>query len=252
MRFTLLVLLIATASAATAQVNTERMRRLLTDDAVIASVDAAASFATGNTDFLQVGLGGRLDVRVGENTAFLVGRFDLAQTDERAFVDQSFAHLRHNRMLAPRLIAESFVQIQRNRQEALDRRTLLGAGLRYEIVQRDSLGLAFGATPMFEYEVLDEALGGSQDAVGRVSSYVAGRATLPNGTAFTLVSYIQPRVSDPGDLRVLTQASLDVGLTRYLKLRVRTDLRYDSRPPEGIETVDLRLENGVVILIPGR
>ena len=141
--------------------------------------------------------------------------------------------------------------VNERRQEALDRRTLLGAGLRYEIVQRDSVGLAFGVTPMFEYEVLDEALGGSQDAVGRVSTYVAGRATLPNGTAFTLVSYVQPRARDLGDLRVLTQASLDVGLTRYLKLRVRTDLRYDSRPPEGIETIDLRLENGVVIVIPG-
>ena len=42
MRCTFLVLLIATASAATAQVNTERMRRLLTDDGVMASVDAAS------------------------------------------------------------------------------------------------------------------------------------------------------------------------------------------------------------------
>ena len=57
-------------------------------------------------------------------------------------------------------------------------------------------------------------------------------------------------VKEPVGALVLPQTEVG-GLTRYLKLRVRTDLRYDSRPPEGIETIDLRLENGVVIVIPG-
>ncbi|WP_420454059.1 DUF481 domain-containing protein [Rubrivirga sp.] len=247
MRLALLVLLAASASA---QVNTERMRRQLADDGLFVTVDAAASLATGNTDFLQIGLGGWMDLRFGENTAFLIGRLDLAQSDERAFVDQSFAHVRHNRTLAPRVVAESFVQVQRNRQERLDTRALLGAGLRVEVVQRDSLGLAVGVTPMFEREVLDEALGGTQDAVGRVSSYVAGRVTLASGTALTATTYVQPRVSAPGDLRVLSQLSLDVGLTRFLKLRIRADLRYDSRPPPEVETTDLRIENGLVFVFP--
>ena len=38
-------------------------------------------------------------------------------------------------------------------------RTLIGGGLRYEVVDRDSVGLAAGLLPMFEREVLDEALG---------------------------------------------------------------------------------------------
>ena len=252
MRLLFVGLLLASVSIATAQVNTESMRRVMTADGATASFDVAVAFATGNTDFLQVGLGGRTDLRFGDNTAFLVGRLDLAQTDDRSFVDQSFAHLRHNRTLAPRVVSESFVQIQRNRQERLDRRTLLGAGLRYELVQRDSLGFAIGVTPMFEYEVLDDALGGSQDAVGRVSSYLAGRITLLSGTSFTAVTYVQPRVRDAGDLRVLSQAALDVGLSRYVKLRVRANFRYDSRPPAEVETTDLRLENGLVFLIPGR
>lgn len=251
MRLLLVVLLLACVSVATAQVNTESMRRVVIDDGATASFDVAVALATGNTDFLQIGLGGRTDLRFGENSAFLVGRFDLAQTDERAFVDQSFAHLRHNRQLAPRVVSESFVQLQRNRQERLDRRTLLGAGLRYELVQRDSLGFAVGVTPMFEYEVLDEVLGGSQDAVGRLSTYLAGRITLPSGTSLTAVAYVQPRIRDTGDLRVLSQAALDIGLSRYVKLRVRANFRYDSRPPFEVETTDLRLENGLVFVIPG-
>ena len=247
MRLLLLVLLAVSASA---QVNTERMRRALAEDAAALSLDASAAFATGNTEFLQVGLGGRADVRAGDHLAFLVGRLDLAQTDDRAFVDQSFAHLRYNRAVAPRLVAEAFTQVQRNRQERLQTRTLVGVGLRYELLQADSLGLAVGVTPMFEYEVLDGDLGTQQDGVGRVSTYLSGRLTLASGTALSAVTYVQPRLDAPSDHRVLSQLALEVGLTRAVRLRVRADLRHDSRPPPDVEKTDLRLENGLVLVLP--
>ncbi len=240
------------AVSASAQVNTERMRGALGEDAAVLTVDASASLATGNTEFLQVGLGGRADVRVGPHVGFLVGRLDLAQNDDRAFVDQSFAHLRYNRTVAPRLVAEAFAQVQRNRQERLDARTLVGAGLRYELVQTDSVGLAVGATPMLEVEVLDDALGGEQAAVGRVSSYLAGRVALASGASLTAVAYVQPRVDAPGDVRVLSQLALTVGLSRWVRLRVRADLRFDSRPPAGVETTDFRIENGIGLVVPAR
>ncbi len=126
----------------------------------------------------------------------------------------------------------------------------MGAGLRVEVVQTDSLGLAVGVTPMVEREVLDAALGGGQDVVGRASTYLAGRVTFGSGASLTAVTYVQPRLDAPSDTRVLSQAALTVGLSRWVKLRVRADLRYDSRPPADVGTTDLRLENGLVFVVP--
>ncbi len=249
-RLLLVLCAVAIASSAVAQVNTERMRKRLADDAAALSFDASAALAAGNTDYLQVGLGGRADLRRGPHIAFLIGRYDLAQTDEREFVNQSFAHLRYNRYLLPALVGEVFTQVQQNRQERLETRLLGGAGVRFEVVDSDSIGLAIGLTPMAEYEVLDEALGGEQAVVGRLSAYLAGRIAVTSGATLSTVTYLQPRFDRPEDARVLSQLALEVGLTRAVRLRVRADLRVDSRPPPGVEEVDFRIENGLVVVLP--
>ena len=248
MRRLLPLVAVLLAASAAAQVNTERMRRALDTDTVMVSVDANTAFATGNTNYFQLGVGGRTDFRVGDDLAFLVGRLDLAETDEAAFIDRWFAHARYNRTILPSLIGEAFVQIERNRQQRLDSRTLFGAGTRYELVNADSLGLALGVTPMLEFETLEAELGGDQDAVVRVSSYLSGRVTLPGGSQLTAVAYLQPRADKPGDLRVLGQAALDVRVTEHLLFRTRFNLRVDSRPPETVERTDVALENGLVLV----
>ncbi|WP_412062740.1 DUF481 domain-containing protein [Rubrivirga sp. IMCC45206] len=247
MRAALLALLIA--APATAQVNTERMRRQLGDDRLHLALDASAAVARGNADFLQVGLGGRLDLRaVEDDLAFVVGRLDLARSDGASFVDRSFVHARYNTDLVPRLVWETFVQVERNGPQRLRARTLIGGGVRYEVVDRDSVGLAAGLLPMFEREVLDEALG-EPTSVVRASSYVSARLSLANATLST-TTYLQPQISEPDDFRVLTQAAVEVGVTRWVRIRVRADLRYDSRPPVGVEPTDVRIENGLVLVIP--
>ncbi|WP_412067225.1 DUF481 domain-containing protein [Rubrivirga sp. IMCC43871] len=247
MRAALLALLIAVP--ATAQVNTERMRRQLGDDVLYLAIDASAAVARGNANFLQIGLGGRADIRAFEDDlAFVVGRLDLAQSDGASFVDRSFVHARYNTDLAPRLVWETFVQVERNGPQRLRARTLLGAGLRYEVVDRDSVGLAAGLLPMFEREVLDAALG-EPTSVVRASSYVSARLRFRNA-ALSTTTYIQPQIGVPDDYRVLTQAAVEVSVTKWVRIRVRADLRYDSRPPIGVEPTDFRIENGLVLVIP--
>ena len=243
-----LVLVLLTA-AASAQVNTERMRRALEGDSQALSLDASAAFASGNADYVLLGLGGRLDVQRGPHLGFVVGQADLSRTGGAAFLDRQFAHVRYNRDVTQRLVLEAFSQIERNRQQRLKSRTLLGAGLRAEVIDTDSLGLAFGATPMLEVEVLDDALEDDEARV-RLSTYVAGRVVLSPTTSLATTTYVQPRADAFGDVRVLSQATISVGITRYVRLRVRANLRHDSRPPPGVEATDVSLENGLVLVVP--
>lgn len=244
------VALLSCWGAAAAQVNTERLRTALDDDGVAATLDASTAFATGNTEFLQIGLGGRVDTQLGSDAAFLVGRFDFARTDGASFVDKSFAHARYTAAVTGRLATEGFLQIERNRQQRLQSRRLLGAGVRLTLADADSASLAVGLTPMLEVEVLDEALGGTQSAVVRLSSYLSGRLALGPRTSASAVVYVQPRADAVGDVRVLGQAALDVGLTRAIALRTRLNVRHDARPPAEVERTDLTIENGLVLTLP--
>ncbi|MEM0962976.1 MAG: DUF481 domain-containing protein [Bacteroidota bacterium] len=251
MRLLCLVLLAAFATDAFAQVNTERMRRRLGDDGAAISLDASAAFADGNADFVLIGLGGRADVQRGRNLAFVIGQLDLSQTGGNAFQDRQFAHARFNRDLSGWLVAEAFAQVERNRQQRLDARTLVGAGLRAEIIDTDTTGVAVGLTPMIENEVLDDVLGVDPETRVRVSTYLSGRLALSSNTSLTTTTYVQPRVNDVDDTRILSQLSLSVALTRFVRLRVSANVRHDTRPPAGVEMTDIIVENGLTLVIPG-
>lgn len=244
------LLAVALATAASAQVNTERLRRAADADGLALAVDAAVAFATGNADYLRLGLGGRADLRRGPNSAFVVGRTDLSRADGRSFLDRSFVHARGVRALGRGLHAEAFVQAERNRQQRLVSRTLAGAGLRLAVVERDSAALAAGLAPMLEREVLDDALAEPPGTVVRLSTYLTGRLALSPTAAVTATAYLQPRADRPADLRLLGQAALEVGLTRAVRLSVRAALRVDSRPPGAVEPADFSVENALVLALP--
>ena len=49
---------------------------------------------------------------------------------------------------------------------------------------------------------------------------------------------------------MLSQLAIEVGITRAIRLRIRGDLRIDTRPPDGVQETDLRVENGLVLVLP--
>lgn len=249
-RSVLLVLLLAITVDAAAQVNTERMRRRLGDDGSALSLDASAAFASGNTEYTLIGLGGRADVQSGRNFAFAVGRLDLSRTGDTSFLDRQFAHVRYNRDLTPWLVAEVFTQAERNRQQKLERRLLGGAGFRAEVIDTDTVGFAIGVTPMVEFERLDASLGEDAAPRARLSTYLSGRLAVSSNTTLTTTTYLQPRADTFEDVRVLSQIALGVSITKYVRLRMSANFRHDTRPPVGVEETDISVENGLVLVIP--
>ena len=248
-----IALALAFAGAPSAQVvNTEKMR--LSDDVDGLSLDLAGAFAyaEGNTDYLQLSLGGRIDYRRERDAAFVVGNLALQRADGRAFLNEGFAHARYNRELVPRLVAELFVQTQRNEAQLLERRYLAGAGLRAELLNGPVGGVAVGVTPMLEIERLAPEAGESTEGRGRLSSYLTTRIRLGEIVVFSNTVYVQPLMSDVGDLRVFDEVQLDLALTRFVKLRTRVNVRHDSRPPLDLDETDLTIQNGVAVTFPAK
>lgn len=246
----LLVCLAALLPAlAVAQVNTERMRRIV-DEGFHIQVSASGAYATGNTEFLQVNSGGRIDAVQGDHAGFIVSQFSLARANDAAVLSRAFAHIRYNNDVTPLVTAELFAQVERDEQQLLARRYLVGGGVRFNVIDEATHGFALGTTPMFELEQLREGAvlpGGDTESIGyRLSNYVTGRFKVSETTFASATTYVQPRLNDFNDVRVLAQGRLGVDVNKNLRVQLTANTRYDSRPPVGIEETDFSVTGGFV------
>lgn len=230
-----------------AQVNTERMRTLDLEGWQT-TLGGTAALESGNADLFEVGGRGRVDVRRTPHYAFLAAEGQYGIQDDDPFRDRLFGHLRYNYQLRPWLVAEAFAQLEHDGFSLLQLRTLAGGGLRVQYVDTDPVKVFQGTTPMYEYETLD---GSSLDrhpsttSTVRWSNYLNVRLRLTDILHLTNTVYVQPRVDAVADVRLLHQAALGVDVTEHVSLTTELDLRYDSRPPETVESLSLSLRNGL-------
>lgn len=247
----LLVLLLAFAPSALAQINTEKMRIAEEVEGLRATMAANAMLRTGNAEVLDLGLRGRVDVRTGNFASFLIGSTQFSEAEDRVFLNSAFAHLRTVLRL-PGLEwvrPEAFVQTESDESQLLKRRYLAGAGLRLELFRDSTSAVYLGSTPMLEYELLDrdEVAVRPEVTVGRWSSYLVLKLELVDLVTFVNTVYIQPRFDRVRDYRLLNEVGLNVQLTRAVALRIAMNLRYDSEPPADLHRFDLSLRNGLAV-----
>ena len=107
-----------------------------------------------------------------------------------------------------------------------------------------------GSGYMFEYERLelpDTASHPRTASVHRWSSYLTSRLSAGARTTVVATVYGQPRFDEIADFRILSDVSLAVSITRTLSLSISFELRYDSRPPDDVVSLDTQLTNGISV-----
>ncbi len=221
------------------------------------ATDATLSLVRGNMTLTQ--LGGTLKAQYtrGAHTPFVQASVAYGERDGEPFLDQSFWHARWTAMWRPRVGSELFAQLQRDSFRSLALRQLYGVGARALLAGAAAPGappapftLAVGLGYMLEretYAVAERA--GAPEEVElnhRASSYLSARALLraaAEGAPEVMVTetlYLQPLVTRPGDLRALSDLSVEVKLSDALRLVESLSALYDSAPPPGVSRFDLR------------
>jgi putative salt-induced outer membrane protein YdiY len=238
--------------SADAQINIEK-RRAFDVDGVAVSLTGDVSLLSGNSEAFNLTGGLRFDYRKGKHYTFLLGSARYGESSNKKYREHYFGHLRYNYDLMPRLVGELFGQAERDAFTLLQVRLLAGGGLRFRyfmLADEQRIGIFQGSTLMYEYEDLDAAKTGAHPAtmyVVRWSNYLNVRLELTDRTNLINTVYVQPRLGDFDDLRILDEAVLAIALTRHLTFRTAFNLRYDSRPPGDIASTDLSLANGLTV-----
>ena len=250
--FERLGLLIALAAAlplpVSAQVNVEALRR---DDPPLGysgTFGGDLAVRTGNVDLVQIGLNARL-YRVTESaTRLIVGNGGLGLLGGSRFSSSGLFHYRQTYRYNENVSPEWYWQVNYDRPQLLDFRVVTGGGARTSFARGDWGQFGMGAALMLEHERLDLpdlAVHPDQTTLLRWSYFLTLRVVPNENLVITSTTYLQPVLDDFDDLRMLANLRLASSITDELDLTVSFDLRYDSRPPDGISALDTSLRTGV-------
>lgn len=159
---------------ASASVNFEKRRRALVRPGWSFGLDLRGGVRRGNINVLELGGSEFMGWQTDRRGFLLLGEHRLrAQTLARAgqgFDDlpqarQINAHMGHLRLfhhLERGFSVETFTQVELDELNVLRWRQLVGVGLRYRVIERESVSLHVGAGYVPELEILDRALFVSQ------------------------------------------------------------------------------------------
>ncbi|MGD8394229.1 MAG: DUF481 domain-containing protein [Candidatus Eiseniibacteriota bacterium] len=208
-------------------------------------IGATFSVSGGNTEVRKLGGHVRVQWLEGRHRVRLLGEATRESAAGERTAERSMAHLRHNLRLAPWLSTLTFSQIQRNPFQDLRTRLLVGAGFRFDLLDREAVTLAMGAAHMVELEETESGDGFA--TVQRLSLFVAHHLELPSGASLDAQSFVQPLWSRPADLRATGALALGARFVGPLHLVQVAKIEYDAEPPEGVETTDWELETAFAL-----
>jgi len=254
------------ARGAGAQVNAEVVRPNPLRPGFSVGVDGNIALARGNIELFDMGIAGRLQYQTlhpvrpaapGQDEplpfiaqrVFLVGSGRYADKKDVPFISQSFLHTRWTAMWHERVGSELFAQHQQNRFFRLQRRNLIGAGVRVEMVHEPAFMLWGGSGYMLEFERIDVLPGASdrpETVDHRWTSYLTARLSLSENRLFLQNTvYYQPRFDDFTDFRALFELEALSRITDLLAFGATLGVLHDGAPPTGVKPTDLRLATTV-------
>ena len=216
---------------------------------------ASVDWRTGNTRLVHVGGAVIARYRHKDHLVFAVvrgeyGRSAAVGAPLATTMSKTFEHVRYRWQVADWFATESFVQNEADKFRRLRIRALGGLGGRFTLAQCTHYGIHAGVAYMVEYEqlVTDGLVdSGATDLDSRISSYLVGTYAFNDKVKASETVYVQPKLTDPKDIRLLSEAALTSKLTKKIAFTASFTIAYDSRPPPSTARTDTSLQSGIAI-----
>ena len=190
----------------------------------------------GNVDYLDFGVTGGVSYRepAPGHWLRLYPSFRVRRSEKQSVVREWSAHLRHSYVFSDETRTYAFAQIQADRSIDLDRRFLIGGGLRRQIMPLGDGSLDIGVGLMREDETLASGETGTALRGANLLS-ASGEAGI---VEFEATDYYQPVMSNLGDYRVFAYTGIQIPVSDRVRFVLSGSWRRDSRPPPDIEADD--------------
>ena len=207
-----------------------------------ALVSGALDGHSGNTDYQDYSLGGRLHYQAGVTGMFLAGEYNNARVNKEGLAENTRLHAGYQDEFQHALAAEAFVDFHKDNYRLLSNRTQVGVGPRftldYEPAER---GVYAGLGLLHEWE--DQA--DSNKHYWRLNSYVAYKRQLAPQTRVLFNAAWQPRLGNGSDFLASTEAALLVNLGGNADIKLGLRYSFDNRAPDTVKASDTQYSTSV-------
>lgn len=249
-RFAAVLVGLLSARGASAQVNTEPLRKKLKAKGWSVTLQGSLDGRAGNTKGLDAAAAGGVGFATGPHLGFLFGNAELARYNDTTSINNSFLHARYNYEILPWLWGEVFGQLQSDEFQRILLRDLVGAGPRFGLYQSKELDVYVGTGYMLEHDAIN-IVPGSPDRADywqhRWNNYASVSYRLDTRVTLAETFYLQPRFDDFTDVRMLDEAALVFKITPVLSAAITGTFHFDSTPPTGVLTTDLDIKNALAL-----
>ena len=117
-----------------------------------------------------------------------------------------------------------------------------GAGISYNLTDKDNSTIALGLSVLREKEI---PLEGKDKLQNRISSNFDLMIKLNKNITLSTNNHYQPNIEKAGDFRWKTNITLRVILSPHFLLNINSIFNYESIPSEGIPETDYQLINSI-------
>jgi len=246
------VLVLVTSTAQAQIVNVQGALAKAPDkDDVVGQVEAKVNWREGNNPLLDIGGAGTVLLRRGHVLGLALARGEYGTSRGLTLAKKSFEHVRTRIELDCRWRWEVFGQHEYDQFRRLSLRALAGTGPAFQIINAKAVAMIAGAAYLYEYEQLDTRPGtldaGLRTTAHRASIYVTGHEDLGTEVLIVETVYAQPRLDQPGDVRLLGELSVQSKLASRVALKNSLTAAYDRTPPDGVKRYDTQLEVAVLV-----
>jgi hypothetical protein len=251
----LLLLFIASALAANAQINTELMRKAFAGDGFQNTIGFSITSSSGNSEFTDYSAGWRSDYYSDDFNTFVAGLIKYNEGSGKINAHRGFAHFRFVSTLDSLFHPEVFLQTNYDRSLRIDSRFLAGGGVRCMLFNinpdADSLGkfsLALGIGGFWEYEKINGIPEFYSTKMLRTSTYLNLNWKLNKTINLIATGYIQNSLTKSQDFRILFNTISRFKITRFLSLGIDVNYRFDNEPSvDGLKKYTLEIINSMTV-----
>ena len=194
----------------------------------------------GNTDKDEAEYGGRIQYDTNNTVTWIQGSIERDEVSGYTTDDNSFLHLRHiHQVFDPNWAMEFYFQLKQDKFQNLSKRTLLGMGPRYKILDSIQYGKLFFGISLMDEEVKYNEIDPDEHNY-RMSSYFSYKMVINKTFELSYLGYYQPEIDNGSDYRVSSLAEMTIHLTKVFDLSYLVEFDYDSAPPQSVSTTDTR------------
>jgi len=228
-------------------VNTEKLFTT-NDEGLGASAELSGSSISGNASVLLMEYSLNFSYKNEDHYLRFLSGGETIYEDNDEVSNSLFTQLRYNYFINEKSRFYSFTQIQSNAILLLERRLLLGAGFRRNIIDikkdtssRYELDISAGVmqeqellkTPP-EFNIID---GQESRNYTRAIFSLVGIIDIQDKFTIVNTTYLQQYVMNFNDFRLLNETNVMVKINEWLSIGLDLEYRFDSDPPMGINKV---------------